>query len=504
MATTVTMLAPDGSSGEIPMDKLQDAQQAGFKVAVHMKSPDGKDGYIPADKVHDAAANGFKMVPMEAPDAVKASYWDALTNPVGSGGREQGVLGGALQVGGQAIKAMAQPVIHPLDTIAGAYNMVRHPLDTAQEIAGQVKSDYQQGGVPLAAENLAGQAIGAVEGGRIAAPVAKAAMTALPKSVGRTVLLGKTPEAAYESALKPSTTLSQAERAGAVRTALDNSIPISKGGVEKLGDLIDDLNTKIKATIDTDPNRPIDPNEVATRADQARAKFATQVNAQQDLNAIEASRQQFLTEQGAKPGTPATPPQPTGLLDSRGNPIMDAGKPAQPPTPAQPMRAVDAQKMKQGTYRVLKGKYGEQGSAAVEAQKALARGLKEEIATQFPEIDTLNTAESKLLDLQPLLERAVARISNHQVIDIGTPIATTAVESVTGSGGAGIVAGTIKGVLDNPMIKSRLAIAVSKGGGIPYSQALSRVQSYATSLGSMYSVGQENSSGGTPAQSATQ
>jgi len=26
--------------------------------------------------------------------------------------------------------------------------------------------------------------------------------------------------------------------------------------------------------------------------------------------------------------------------------------------------------MKQGTYRVLRGKYGEQGSAAVEAQKA--------------------------------------------------------------------------------------------------------------------------------------
>jgi hypothetical protein len=33
-------------------------------------------------------------------------------------------------------------------------------------------------------------------------------------------------------------------------------------------------------------------------------------------------------------------------------------------------------RLKQRTYRILDGKFGETGSAATEAQKALARGLK--------------------------------------------------------------------------------------------------------------------------------
>ena len=225
----------------------------------------------------------------------------------------------------------------------------------------------------------------------------------------------------------------------------------------------------------------IDPQAVANRANSVVPKFASQVNAGGDLDAIQASRQQFLREQGARP--------PAGGIG--------------PDSPAPPMNAADAQAMKQGTYRVLSGKYGEQGSATVEAQKALARGLKEEIATQFPEISNLNQAEGKLLDLQPVLERAVNRISNHQVIGIGTPVAGAAATAVTGSTGIGKVAMVAKAVLDNPMVKSRLAIAVSKGGGIPYAQALARVQSYATSLGSAASVGRENSSADTPNQSGT-
>jgi hypothetical protein len=477
MGTTITMLSPDGVPGEVPIANHDAAMQAGFKTAVTMQSPDGKTGYIPADQVSAAAGKGFKMAQIPSPEDGKASYWDALTNPVGSGGRDQGLLGGITQIGGQAIKALVQPVAHPLDTIEGLYNTVRHPVQTAQGIVQNVKNDYQQGGVPLAAENVAGQVLGAVESGRIAAPVASAAMKALPSAVGRSVLLGRTPEGAYESAMKPSTTIGPADRAAMVQTGLQNSIPVSPAGVEILGDLIDDLNQKIKGTIAADPTRPIDPNAVATRADIAKAKFAQQVNAQPDLNAIDGSRQQFLKEQGA----------PT---DVQGN-ITG---------PAPSMNAADAQAMKQGTYRVLAGKYGEQGSASVEAQKALARGLKEEIATQFPEVGGLNAAESKLLDLQPVLERAVNRISNHQLIGIGTPVAGAGAAAVTGSTTIGKVAMVAKAVLDNPAVKSRLAIAVSKGGGIPFSQALARVQSYATSLGSASSVSQENSPSDNPNQ----
>jgi hypothetical protein len=164
------------------------------------------------------------------------------------------------------------------------------------------------------------------------------------------------------------------------------------------------------------------------------------------------------------------------------------------------MNASDAQAMKQGTYRVLAGKYGEQGSASVEAQKALARGLKEEIATQFPEIGNLNAQESQLLDLQPVLERAVNRITNQQAIGIGAPIAGTAVKAATGSTGAGAVAMMMKSVLDNPAVKSRLAIAVSKASNIPPAQAIARVQAYSSALGASAGAAAASSSSGTPSQ----
>jgi hypothetical protein len=160
---------------------------------------------------------------------------------------------------------------------------------------------------------------------------------------------------------------------------------------------------------------------------------------------------------------------------------MDRGTPAKAPTPAPPMNAADAQAMKQGTYRVLKGKFGEQGSASVEAQKALARGLKEEIANQFPEISNLNSTESRLLDLQPILERAVGRISNHQLIGIGTPVTGAAADAIAGPG-VGRVAMVMKAVLDNPNVKSRLAISLSKGAKIPYAQATAKVAAYSSAL----------------------
>lgn len=398
--------------------------------------------------------------------------------------------------GGDVIRALA----HPLRTIDA---LTSTPDPALLQVAHAVSPDDAtvNAQIQQQAQNAPSTArfLGQVGTGLLVGEGA-AKLAPIPAAIAkRALLLGKTPEAAYESALKPSTTISPADRADIVQTGLQNAIPVSKGGIERIGAMIDKLNQDIKGQIAQDPNRPIDPNAVATRADLARAKFAKQVNAQPDLNAIEASRQQFLTEQGAKPGTPAVAPRATGVLDAQGRPIMSAGTPAQPPMPAPPMAASDAQAMKQGTYSVLKGKYGEQGSASVEAQKALARGLKEEIATQFPEIGKLNATESQLLDLQPVLERAVNRISNHQLIGIGTPVAGAAADAVAGPG-VGRVAMVMKAVLDNPAVKSRLAIALSKGGKIPYSQALARVAAYSSALQSSAQVPPAYSSDGTPNQ----
>lgn len=116
--------------------------------------------------------------PMIEPEETKGlGYWEALTNPVGAGGRKQGLLGGALQVGGQAIKTMAQPFTHPAETLRNVSDiagLLMNPLahaDVAQRLiqapVEQYKSDKAQGGNALAIENAAGNLLGGAEGGRL-------------------------------------------------------------------------------------------------------------------------------------------------------------------------------------------------------------------------------------------------------------------------------------------------------------------------------------------------
>ena len=488
----------------------------------------------PAQKQYLDPNTGEPIKSPTAPPAPPEGFWHSLAAQFGM--TPEAAQAAVDEMKAHPLKAAAKAALGPAGAfVEGLYNQVKQ----SGSALGDAATSYAQGNAPgmvanavkaipivgpamdKAADQYADKDYAGVAGtltgaaAQAAPMVAGAADAALPanrpvipnppvlQAAGKVALLGKTPEGAYESAMKPSPAMSAPDRAAIVQTGLQNEIPVSKAGVEKIGDLIDTLNTKIKDTIAADPNRPIDPNAVATRADIAKAKFANQVNAQPDLNAIEASKQQFLTEQGAKPGQPPVAPKPTGILDAQGNPIMDSGTPAQPPTPAPDMSAADAQKMKQGTYQVLKGKYGEQGSASVEAQKALARGLKEEIATQFPEISGLNQAESRLLDLQPVLERAVNRISNHQAIGIGTPIAGAAAEAVTGSTGVGRVAMVMKAVLDNPNVKSRLAIAVSKANKIPIATAMNRVNLYSASLGASAAASQANSNADNPNPAAS-
>jgi hypothetical protein len=57
------MIAPDGSTGDVPTANVSDAVKAGFKMATAMTSPDGKLGYIPSDRAAEARAAGFAMAP---------------------------------------------------------------------------------------------------------------------------------------------------------------------------------------------------------------------------------------------------------------------------------------------------------------------------------------------------------------------------------------------------------------------------------------------------------
>ena len=384
--------------------------------------------------------------------------------------------------------------VNPVSGVKGAAQLTAHPIDTyeadagaRQDLMNKAESAFKKGNytegmahalygiIPFLGPQM--DAAGTdIQQGRVASGVGKsvgmglalagpgavadAAKVAIPQPIADAA--GNAAKRLYRSALKPSTTLDAAKVAGQMQEGMDQSIPVSAGGQVKLSGLIDDLNQKIAAQIAARPNQPINRFAVASRLGDTADTFKNQVNPASDLAAVQKSGDEFMNSQ-----------------------------PAQIP-------ASDAQALKSGTYRQLSNRsYGELGTATVESQKALARGLKEELASAFPELNDLNAQDSKLIGLDDLMERAVNRISNHQMLGIGTPLAAAGAKAVTGSNAAAGVTGVLKAVLDDPYVKSKVAIALNKAskGSVTVPMAAAKFQGYVNALGNAANAPNQDNQG---------
>lgn len=374
----------------------------------------------------------------------------------------------------QAVKGMAQLAAHPIDTYAADVESRKPILAKAEDAFkrgdyGQAMAHGLYAFIPFMGPNLerSGEQLnsGDIAGG-VGSTLGMGAALAAPelaKGIKLKIPVGEMPERMYQSALKPSTSLPTSQVKDMVRTGLEEKIPVSAEGAKKLDGLISDLGDQVKAELQSKTGATVDPAAIAQRADQLKTKFANQVTPDADLAAIDASKKEFL----------------------KNNPT--------------PIPAADAQAIKQGTYAQLKSKaYGELGSATVEAQKALARGIKEELETQFPEIKELNAAQGKLINLDGSLEKAIRRIDNHQLLGIGTPAAAMAGGVATGTPAGALAGGILKVMLDNPEIKSKLAYALAHASksGMTIDAAMARVAAYSTALGN--SQPDEQTSGSQP------
>jgi len=165
------------------------------------------------------------------------------------------------------------------------------------------------------------------------------------------------------------------------QTLIDNGIAVTEGGLSKLRAKVSGLNDDIAAAINSS-TATVNKNAVAARADDVLDKAGMQVSPTADTKAVNTVINDFLNH-----------PLISGT---------DIG-----------VRL--AQKLKQGTYQALSKKYGQLGSAETEAQKALARGLKEEIATAVPAVSRMNAEESKLLAAMTPVERRVIANANKDI-----------------------------------------------------------------------------------------
>lgn len=275
------------------------------------------------------------------------------------------------------------------------------------------------------------------------------------------------PEALYQSAMKPRPSLSaqpgRVERM--VETGLKEDIPVSAGGVKKAWGIIDDLNNQVKGYIDdaTAKGVTIDPLEIRKRIDDVRAKYSGQFISGDDLAKIDKIEQKFLAEH-ATPSTQKTTAE---------------------------LTAAEAQAAKQKAYLKLQGKYGKKSSdVKVDTLKALARGANEELRKFIPEITEPNIRESALLDFTPELQRAVSRTGNYQLLGLIPSIAGGAVGAAAQSPGIGATVGLMTAIFDHPMAKSKLARAIYDGmkanprkyGAARMATAMARADAYIDQL----------------------
>lgn len=232
------------------------------------------------------------------------------------------------------------------------------------------------------------------------------------------------PSRLYSGALKPPTNLHPAARNTIVQTGLRERIPVSEGGLTKLDNAAGDINSRVQSLI-ANANRPrmqISPSDVTAPLRDLRQRFSLRVNPGADVAAINKATSEFLDKHSTSAPYTRIAPNPYAAPGGPGAMIPTGSGTVRTPVP---LSLAEAQAEKQGTYRVLAGKYGELGSADTEAQKALARGLKNEIARRVPAIGPLNQREGSLLDLREPLVRAIGREGNRNLLGLRLPVVDT-------------------------------------------------------------------------------
>ena len=211
---------------------------------------------------------------------------------------------------------------------------------------------------------------------------------ALPAAVGRPLIA--LARRMYQGALKPTKSVvshmpgggSLASREAALAdTGLREGINVSRRGLEKTSERVSELDDAVTAAIQGS-NATINPQAVSRTLTDTFSQFRNQVAPMRDLRAIANVGNEFRA--------------------------INRG-----PIPVQ-----RAQELKQGTYRAQQKKYGQQGGAEVEAEKRLARALKDEIASAVPAVAPLNAQQSSLLSLKSALEDAMRRTGNRDVIGL--------------------------------------------------------------------------------------
>lgn len=370
----------------------------------------------------------------------------ADTNSMGFKGGELGAqVAGTAGIGGAVAKPLMSIAPRLAASIAsGGLSLGDTGGSALANTALRTAGGAINGGLSAGLVNPDEAKTGAVIGGLIPGVVQLAAKAGNAISGG----LDSGAKSMMQSALKPTPKqLKTGDADIAIQTLLDNGINATKGGVSKIRTMIDDLNNQISDKI-ANSTATVSKQKTLDALANVKTDFASQVSPTADLNAIDNVAADFANHPGI-------------------------------PTDAIPVQ--QAQQLKQGTYSVIAKKYGQMGSADTEAQKALAWGLKEQIASAVPDVGGLNTQESRLIKTLGVTERRAMMDLNKNPMGLALlahdPVSwamfmadksalfkSLAARMANSASKAAPKGAGIQGLLDSPQSNSLLTKSMVQGG----------------------------------------
>jgi hypothetical protein len=292
------------------------------------------------------------------PDSFLYQVGKLATEVAGTAG-----AGPSLGVGGKAL-GLGQPIVNALSS--GGFRASANP--GAVNMLTRIVGGAAAGGASAGLVDPAQAGTGAVVGGVLPPAVAASGWAGNLISENMRSVANRLMQSAIKPTIKQ---LQTGDAAIATQTLLDRGISPNAAGVNKLRDLIGGLDDEITNAI-SGSKATVQKAHVLNPLVETYEQFGRQVSPSADLRAIRGVADDFMSH-------------PAYAGDSL------------------PVQA--AQELKKGTYKALSKKYGQMGGAEVEAQKALARGLKDEIATAVPEIAGLNAQQAKLITTLKVAER---------------------------------------------------------------------------------------------------
>lgn len=242
----------------------------------------------------------------------------------------------------------------------------------------------------------------------------------------------------YQSAMKPSTTLPEAERARLLDAGLEVGATPTKRSSEKVQGKKEKLGAAIGAAEGalTQKDIEIPSNKLFTYVDEVEKDFIPlNPNAKSNMAKIDKVVEDMMD----------------GIFYAGGR-----------------LTPQDVAKIKRNIYQTVSydKKLGDNrkiDDVQEATLKAIAKAAKEQLEILDPQLAKINAAYGKVSEVQRKIQNpAAARIGNRDLVGIGAPLKIGA-GAATG-GGPGAILGALQGVIDAPTVKSNLAILTNRTG----------------------------------------